>query len=75
MKPCPFCSKPIDKDHSIYGVLYHDTLKLWIFNHTCNFDPNNEPQIDLTLTVYGKTKQEVVERWNNRAEVQESESL
>lgn len=73
MKPCPFCGAHVDKDHFVYGVTYNSIMDLWVFDHICHYDDNHD--LDVTMTVYGKTKEEVIERWNRRAEIQKSESL
>lgn len=75
MKPCPFCGKQIDKTHYVYGVHYNAEMELWVFGHTCNYDPAKKPTIDLDITLYGMTMEEVVERWNSRAEVKACESV
>ena len=70
LKPCPFCGKVINTYDFVYGVHYHEELRLWILDHTCNYDKLADPSIDVTMTVYGKSMGEVIERWNNRAEIQ-----
>lgn len=72
MKHCPFCKKKIDPDHPAYGVQYNKLCNKWIFDHYCHI---SEDDLDIVVTVYGNTKEEVIERWNNRAKVQTSESL
>lgn len=71
MKPCPFCGKKIDPDGFVYGVHYNELSKVWLFNHFCHKFTEG---LDVTLTVYGDTKEEVIERWNSR-EDQTSESV
>ena len=70
MKPCPFCGKEVDE--YTHGYLFYNKLTdNWVFDHWCDDDiPTN-----CMLTVRGKTKEEVIERWNHRAEVKTSESL
>lgn len=70
MKPCPFCGKKIDPDDFVYGVHYNELSEKWIFNHFCQSNP-----LGVVLTVYGDTKEEVIERWNSRAEDKTSESV
>lgn len=75
MKPCPFCGAKIDKDDKIFGVRYNEKLKRWLLDHTCHYEPNKHPAIDVNIAVYGKTKEEVIERWNGRAENKKSKGL
>lgn len=72
MKHCPFCKKAIDPDHIAYGVRYNELCGKWIFDHFCHL---SDADLDVVITVYGNTKQEVIERWNTRAKVQTSKSL
>lgn len=67
MKPCPFCRKSVDADDEIYGVDYLKSKNVWQFLHTCNYDAKVKPHIDTTISVYGNTMEEVIERWNRRA--------
>ena len=67
MKPCPFCEKRIDVDDEIYGVGYLKSHNVWQFNHTCNYDAKVKPHIDISISVYGSTREEVIKRWNRRA--------
>ena len=73
MRNCPFCKKEIDADHFVYGVYYHKDLDLYIFDHVCHIDTAD---LDICVTIYGKTKKEVINRWNGvQDEDEESESL
>jgi hypothetical protein len=71
MKPCPFCGAKIDADDSIFGVRYNERSKVWLVNHFCHKFTEG---LDICISVYGDTKEEVIERWNGREE-QTSESL
>lgn len=66
MKPCPFCGKRIDKDDPTYGLLYLEKQGAWFVHHVCDFDEKAKPQIDVSISVYGNTKEEVIKRWNRR---------
>lgn len=63
MKPCPICGKEIDADSPCYGVHYNDIMDKWVFDHWCS----DEEPTSVWLSVNGKTKEEVIERWNRRA--------
>ena len=66
MKPCPICGKKIDKDSVGYGVHYNEILGKWMFDHWCD----DENPTACWLSVSAPTKEEVIERWNRRAEVE-----
>ena len=63
MNPCPICGKKIDAEHPITGPHYNESINKWVFDHWCD----NENPTAMWISVSGKTKQEVIERWNRRA--------
>ena len=73
MKPCPFCGKKVEaREPFLASFIDRDGIQRWDFSHHCNFGG-----IDLSVTIdcWGDTKEECIERWNNRAKVKTSESL
>ena len=67
LRRCPFCRKEV-KDSYPY-LAYFEELDKWVLSHYCN--KTNAATID----VYGKTEQEVIDKWNGIYEDEESESL
>ena len=55
LKPCPFCGGQIEKDDGIYPTTRD--RKHW--QAGCN-------KVGCEATVYGKSKKDVIERWNKR---------
>jgi hypothetical protein len=68
MKRCPFCGEKVREDYPYF--YYHESLEMWVFDHSCT-------GADLTCVVnlWGPTRQEIIERWNHRAEIKEGKSL
>lgn len=58
MRKCPFCGS----DHSNHWTWFggHDDLVMLM--HYCH--PNEQPELRTTITVYGASMDECVERWN-----------
>lgn len=59
-KPCPFCGKSVDE----CWILRHKYGD-WSFNHHCG---KADEELTIFISVYGKTKEELIERWNSRAD-------
>lgn len=70
LKRCPFCGCEVG-DHFPY-FYFHEGMEVWVLHHNC---PHENDDLTLAISVWGNTREEAVERWNHRAEVQESESL
>jgi hypothetical protein len=68
MKRCPFCGNKVREDYPYF--YYHEEMGLWVFDHNCE-----TRELKLNINLWGDTRQEVIERWNHRAEIEESESL
>lgn len=68
MKRCPFCGQVVREDYPYF--YYHDEMGLRTFAHNCVRD-----DLKIAINIWGDTRQEVIERWNHRAEVKTSESL
>ena len=62
MKRCPFCGAVVDEEFPYF--YYHKGMGLWVFDHSCTHG-----DLKCVTTLWGKTREEVVERWNTRAEV------
>ena len=67
LRRCPFCKKEAEDRYPYLG--YNDFLDEWILDHRC--DEVNA----VCITVYGKSEQEVIDKWNGIYEEQTSESL
>lgn len=67
LKDCPFCNKAVVDD-----VHYNELNERWIFSHYCKTIPN---KLSVTIDIYGKSEQEVVDLWNGEHENQKSKSL
>ena len=59
LRKCPFCKKDVNTNSEIMGVHFNKILKRWIFSHECHIRP-----IDVSVVVYGDSKEEVIEKWN-----------
>lgn len=70
MKRCPYCGQEIREDYpTIDYIKDHD---VWLVSHFC---PHEGDDLSVCISVYGKTREEAIERWNHRAEIEESKSL
>ena len=67
LKPCPFCRKKVEEGYPY--LLYHERMKKWVFNHNC---PAPRLELSVCITLYGDTKEEIIERWNGRGKVKKS---
>ena len=65
LKPCPFCGA--SEDCHFVNLLSDGT---WALHHYCE-KVNDE--LTVTLSVYGNSKKEVIERWNRRADNEQRE--
>lgn len=63
LRPCPFCGAKVEDK-------WPDVTRIregrWVVNHYCYHHPSDE--LGVSVNVYGSTKKEAVDRWNNRAE-------
>lgn len=64
IKKCPFCGRKIEDR---FPHLYEMEEDSWILNHYCN----KGLPLTVVIDVYGATKEEVVDYWNERAEASE----
>lgn len=69
MRDCPFCHKGVQLDAISLTKLGDDEL---VFHHYCYLD---RPGLYTSITVHGKTEQEIKNRWNGVYEKPTSESL
>lgn len=69
LRNCPFCNAEVDANDPVYGVHFNKLIGKWLFGHSCH----HALPVEVDITVYGETEEEVVNRWNG--EVKESESL
>ena len=73
MRNCPFCKKEIDADHPVYGVIYNNRMKEYVFDHICHISTD---ELDVVVTIYANTKEDAINKWNGvQDEDEESESL
>lgn len=59
MRTCPFCGAVVDPDSR--DIHYNPILEEWVLTHFC--DPA-VPSVTVSVCIYGKNKQEVIDRWN-----------
>lgn len=71
MMKCPFCGAEVDFS---YPYLMKFDEGSWNFHHSCTRDPN---KLSVVISIYGDTKEEVMEKWNGvyYAKEQTSESV
>ena len=62
LRKCPFCGS----DHSDEWTWFGCVEDRFMLQHFCH--PNDQPGLHTTITVYGATKDECVERWNGDVE-------
>lgn len=60
LRNCPFCKADVNTDIPFCGVHYNNVLEKWLFNHTCG----DKVPVEVCITVYGETEEEVYRRWN-----------
>ena len=59
LRNCPFCGKKVD---SGFPTLFYNPLTgKWVLSHWCN---EAAPTSDVYITVYGKTEQDAIDKWN-----------
>ena len=66
LKPCPFCGK-VEDEHSVHTR--NDGS--WVFSHPCDRD---DGELTIFISVYGKTKEELINRWNRRLDNEQRET-
>ena len=59
LKPCPYCGV---NDAFIHNYNIEDSR--WCLDHYCGHD---EDELSIVINIYGKSREEVIERWNRRA--------
>ena len=70
LRNCPYCGAEVDES-DVY-LHYNKRIDKWIFDHWCN---KEDPCNGVFVTVYGKTWQEVIDKWNGVYEDKTSKSL
>lgn len=66
LKSCPFCGKVED-----VRVVHQMSDGTWVFSHPCG---KEDGELTIFVSVYGRTKGEVIERWNRRADNEQRET-
>ena len=64
MKRCPFCGAEVEEQFPYF--YFHEGMEEWVFSHYC---PHEGETLAVSISLWGKTREEVIERWNARAEV------
>ena len=59
LRKCPFCKKDVNTNSEFMGVHHNRIIDKWTFSHNCSIRP-----IDVSVVVYGDSKEEVIEKWN-----------
>lgn len=60
LERCPFCGAKVSDS---YPDMCQFQPKRWAFTHYCE-TPDTQPAV--VVTVYGSTKREAAQRWNDR---------
>ena len=63
LKPCPFCGSVEEPFIIEYGPRND---RRWNLDHYCPHDEDD--RITMVINIYGKSRDEVIERWNGRAD-------
>jgi hypothetical protein len=71
MRKCPICGESIKLTK--HSILFLPEFKKWAFSHACHH--NGSEEHTAFISVYGATKQEVIDKWNGSYEKQTSESV
>ena len=58
LKPCPFCG-----NNDVHISNYNIEESKWGLDHYC---PYENGRMSIVISVYGKSKQEVINKWNKR---------
>ena len=61
LKPCPFCGSTEEP-----FIMPHAGGRRWSLDHYCSRDKNDE--ITIVISIYGNSREEVIARWNRRAD-------
>lgn len=72
MRNCPICNQEVKP--TFPNIAYLEERKLWTLDHFCHV---SSLRIDACITIYGATREEVIQKWNGEyhAEEQTSESV
>ena len=72
MRNCPFCGEKVKMGFP--NIAYLEERKIWALDHFCHI---SSLQLDAAISIYGATKEEVIQKWNGEyhAEEQKSEGL
>lgn len=62
MRVCPFCKKSVYADYPY--IHYMEERKIHVFTHFCDI---NQPNT-ISVSVVGKTKEEVIAKWNGEVD-------
>ena len=62
MRVCPFCRRTVKAEYP--DLHYIEEKDIYIFTHFCEL---NEPSV--SVTIIGKTKEEVIAKWNGEGDV------
>ena len=65
MKPCPFCGERLN-DWPTTIIDMKDGC--WVISHFCKSMHRSEGGLGVTINVYGNTKEEAINNWNERVE-------
>ena len=72
MRNCPICGQKVKA--TFPTIAFVESLKVWELDHFCHV---SSLKLDACITIYGNTREEVIQKWNGEyhAEEQTSESL
>lgn len=69
LRKCPFCGGEVTESGFVPDFSYHEGIKKWLLHHFCLNDDSLEHGVSVWIT--GKTKQEVIDKWNGEWHEQE----
>lgn len=59
LRRCPFCKAEVEDEYPY--LHYNEILDKWVLDHWCDKNVSTD---GVYITVYGKTEQEVIDKWN-----------
>lgn len=58
MRNCPFCGKEVSDGFP--SLMYVNTINQWNYHHACP----HIGEVEVVVTIYGDSEEEVIEKWN-----------
>lgn len=64
LRNCPFCGAEVNAEYPF--LMHNEESGHFVLSHFCH-QAELEGKLDICIAVYGKTEEEVIEKWNGRA--------